>query len=274
MNLGSELEQLEIDGVLMHLDYAFRDFAECVPAPKMHELEEGAIFRFENQGIKEAIVLKAARLQSLVRASLVLAQHGFIQELGILQRAISETQEDILFLVFGVTLRQGKLHEKYLDEFWRKPVDESGQLKGHGNSVPRKKIRAYVIKETNKDKKYVESEGIRNSRSLYSFESGYVHGASEQIMDLYYPAQNILRVPSFHTKGLAGTARAEEYRQDFWDYIYRSVRSYVQIASALGLHHQAKQLKGAAKLILKNGRVTFKEPPKNKAKEQNKHRLV
>ena len=49
MNLGSELEQLEIDGVLMHLDYAFRDFAECVPAPKMHELVSCPINKLYNR---------------------------------------------------------------------------------------------------------------------------------------------------------------------------------------------------------------------------------
>ena len=266
MDRGNQLEQLEIDGVLMQMDFAFKEFEQCVPPPKMETLAEGVIFKFENQGIREALVLKAARIQSLVRASLLLVEQGFIQEIGILQRAILETYEDIQFLAFGMTLGQEERHKQFLNAFWRKPVDESGQLKGHGHDVPRRKITAYLIRETNKDKKYVESKGIENARSLHSFESGYVHGSSEQIMDLFYPAQNILRVPSFHTKGMAGTDRAEEYRKDFWDYIYSSVLSYIQIACVFGLSDQAKQLTSTARLIIENGHVSFKEPPKNKRK--------
>ena len=85
-------------------------------------------------------------------------------------------------------------------------------------------------------------------------------------MDLYYPAQNILGVPSFHTKGLAGTDRAEEYREGLWNYICRSVLSYVQIADVFGLSDQAKQLASIARSIIKNGHVILKEPPKNKEK--------
>lgn len=261
----SELEQLEIDGLLFHMNSAFRDFEEQVPPPKLHALPDGRKFEYENKGIKEAIVLKAARILSLVNSSLLLADKGFIQELGILQRAMFDTHQDILLLVFGVTLGKEELHERFLEEFWRKPIDESGQLKSHKRHVPRRKITAYLIRETNKDNEFVECEGIRNARSIHNFESGYVHGSSEQIMDLYYPRQYLLGAPCFHTNGLEATHRAEEYKENLWNYIYRAVLSYMRIASVFGLNEHATQLHNVASTMVKNGHVGFAEPPRNKA---------
>ena len=262
----SELEQLAIDGLLMHMKSALRKFEQQVPPPRLHELPEGMKFEYENEGAKEAIVLNAARILSLVSASILLADKGFIQELGILQRAMFDTQEDILFLVFGVMFGLEEAHKRFLQEFWRKPVDESGRLKGHESHLSRKKITAYVIRESSKDNDFVVSEGIRNARSLHNFKSLSVHGSSELIMDLYHPTQNILRVPLFHTNGLEGTRRAEEYKEDHWNCIYGSVLSYIQIASLFGLGEHARQLNGVANTLVKNGHVSFKEPPRNKAK--------
>lgn len=267
MSQYSELEQLEIAGLLFHMNSAFREFEQQVPSPKQHVIPEGRTFEYENEGIKEAIVLKAARILSLVIASLLLADKGFIQELGILQRAMFDTHQDIQFLVFGVKLGQEELHKRFLEEFWRKPIDESGQLRSHESYVPRRKITAYLIRETNEDNEFVESEGIRNARSIHNFESGYVHGSSELIMDLYYPRKNILRAPVFHTNGLEGTDRAEEYKEKHWGYIYNSVLSFRQIASVFSLGKHARQLDNVAKTIIENGHVGLKEPPRNKPKK-------
>ena len=263
----SKVEQMEIDGLLMGMSLALRDFEQQVPPPRMKTLTEGMVVEYENKGISEALVLKAARLLSLLRASLMLANRGFVQELGILQRAIFETQEDILFLVFGITLGQEQLHDRFLRAFWRKPINELGEPKGHASEVPRKKITAYVIRQTSKGRNYVESEGIRIGRFLYGFDSGYVHGSSEQIMDLYYPGKNITGVCLFQTDGLEGTGRAEDYKRHFWNYIYRSFLAFVQIAMAFGLHHHAKQLSGAVRSIEKSGHVGLKEPQKKKGKQ-------
>ena len=236
----SEAEQMEIDGLLMGMSLALRDFEQQVPPPRVKTLPEGIVVEYENKGISEALILKAARLLSLLRASLMLANRGFVQELGILQRAIFETQEDILFLVFGITLGQEQLHDRFLTAFWRKPINELGEPEGHASEVPRKKITAYCIRQASKDTNYVESEGIRIGRFLYGFDSGYVHGSSEQIMDLYYPSKNISGVCFFQTNGLEGTGRAEGYKRNLWNYIYRSFLAFVQVAMAFGLHRHVR----------------------------------
>ena len=42
--------------MLRQMDFAFKEFEQCVPSPKTETLAEGVIFKFENQGIKEAII--------------------------------------------------------------------------------------------------------------------------------------------------------------------------------------------------------------------------
>ena len=262
----SEPEKREIDRLLTSLNLALRDFEQQVSPPRMKTLPEGVVFEYENKGISEALVLKAARLLSLLRASVLLANRGFVHELGILKRAIFETQEDVLFLVFGIALGQEELHDRFLRAFWWKPINDLGEPTGHASNVPRKKITAYVVRTVSKGTNYVESEGIRIGRFLYGFDSGYVHGSSEQIMDLYYPDKSSSGTYAFQTNGLEGSGRAEDYKKNFWNYIYRSVLAYVQVAMAFGLRHQAKQLAGVVRSIEKSGHVGFKEPPKKKRK--------
>jgi hypothetical protein len=40
--------------------------------------------------------------------------------------------------------------------------------------------------------------------------------------------------PHFHTKGMLGTPRMEEYTDDLWNYMYRTFISHIVVAKALG----------------------------------------
>jgi hypothetical protein len=40
--------------------------------------------------------------------------------------------------------------------------------------------------------------------------------------------------PHFHTKGMLGTPRMEEYADDLWNYMYRTFLSHIVVAKALG----------------------------------------
>ena len=43
-----------------------------------------------------------------------------------------------------------------------------------------------------------------------------------------------VRLCHFHTKGMLGTPRIEEYKHDLWNYMYRSFLSHIFVAKALG----------------------------------------
>ena len=66
-------------------------------------------------------------------------------------------------------------------------------------------------------------------RTVDKTYSGFVHGASPHIMDMYYGDP-----PYFHVRGMRGTTLANEHREDLWNYFYRSIGSFVLSAKAFG----------------------------------------
>ena len=214
------------------MDRAFRDFENPMQnKPVLVKKAFGIAFRYKEKDIYQAIILKLARAQSAVRAAYVLLKNGFLIEQAILHRAIDETNEDIIFLAYAVTNDTiTDLHKRFLDAFWEEEIDESGNMidsKQKRPMIPRKKIRAYIA---NIEKAILDpSRGIELSRTLSKTYSGFVHGASPHIMDMYGG-----NPPHFHTKGLLGTPRMQEYADDLWNYMYRTFLSHIVVAKVLG----------------------------------------
>ena len=209
------------------MDRSFRDFEDGMPSkPVFTRMPFGMAFRYKEQNIYQAIIQKLARAQSAVRAAYVLLKNGYCQEQAILHRVIDETNEDIIFLVYAVTNDSiTDLHERFLEAFWEEEIDESGTLiesKQKRPMIPRKKIRAYIAKLGGNV--LDQSRSIKLARTLSSTYSGYVHGASPQIMDMYggHP-------PHFHTKGLLGTPRMDQHTWELWNYMYRAFISNILV---------------------------------------------
>ena len=93
--------------------------------------------------------------------------------------------------------------------------------------VPRKKIRAHTMNTL--------GQGLNTSQALAAGESigtaysGYVHAASENIMDMYGgdPAH-------FHLTGMLGTPRITAFARDAENYIYRGLMATIAVAKAFG----------------------------------------
>lgn len=222
------------------MDRSFHDFEEGMPSkPELVRLSFGIAYRFKEKDIYQAMIQKLARVQSLLRAARHLHNLGFVQEQAVLQRTIDETNEDIIFLVYAVTNDTiTELHKKYLEAFWEEEVDETGKMITSAQKrpmIPRKQIQSYLAK--------MEGITLNSSnrkdaaRTIFKAYSGFVHGASPHIMDLYGG-----NPPHFHTKGMRGTPRMEEYEDDFWNYVYRTFISHILVAKALGAAKHADYL--------------------------------
>jgi hypothetical protein len=222
----------DIDDMIDLMDRSFRDFESGMPSPpQLVSLPFGLAFRFKEQDIYQAMLQKLARVQSLIRAARLLVVNGFVQEQGILHRAIDETNEDIMFLVYAVTNDKiTELHQKYLDAFWEEEIDESGSIMASRQKRPmikREKIRRYLAKINGLQINPADREEA--ARSIFKAYSGYVHGASPHIMEMYGG-----NPPHFYTSGMLLTPRVQEHAKDLWNYAYRSLVSYVAVAKALG----------------------------------------
>jgi len=187
-------------------------------------------FRYAERTVQQAVVQKLARLLSGLHAARVLLEHGFFQEQAALHRMLDEFREDIMFLSLGVARQEmTDLHRQYLDAFYEEELDNDNPLKAtqHRPMISRKRIRAYLsrIEGPNLDR----STRIEVSRTLSKAYSGFVHGASPQIMEMYggNPAR-------FHVTGMLGTPREGELRRDLWNYFYRGILAFGFTAMAFG----------------------------------------
>ncbi|MBU1138751.1 MAG: hypothetical protein KKA76_07235 [Proteobacteria bacterium] len=199
--------------------------------PEFVELSLGKAYRYQEQNVFQALLQKLAKVQSTARGAYCLLQNGFVQEQAILHRAIDEFNEDILFLAYGITTDEvTDLHNRYLEAFWEEEIDESGNpldSKQNRPMIPRKKIRAYIARIEGPD--LGESRGVQLYKTISKAYSGFVHGASPQIMDMYGG-----NPPHFHIKGMKQTPRIQENTEDFINYIYRTFMSHMFVAKAFG----------------------------------------
>jgi hypothetical protein len=241
------------------MDKSFRDFENGMPSkPVLTEMSFGMAFRYKEKDIYQAIIQKLARAQSAVRAAYVLLEKGFVQEQAILHRIIDETNEDLIFLVYAVTIDSiTDLHVRFLDAFWEEEIDESGTMidsKQKRPMIPRKKIRGYIA---NLDGNIVDPpRSIELARTISSTYSGYVHGASPHIMDMYGG-----NPPHFHTNGMLGTPRMNEHGNDLWNYMYRTFISHMLVAKALGAEEHVRILTPYKLRFENNARDHFPNKP-------------
>jgi hypothetical protein len=210
---------------------AFRYIEAQVQPPIKVPHKGGFVFRYAEKNIHQALIQKLARMLSSLNALEVLLQHGFVQELGVLLRTLDEIHEDIYFLAAAVTIdKVTDLHTQYLDAFYAESIlsRPDGSLKiEKPNLPPRKKIRAYIFRVLGKDVNL--SQAIDASESVSAVYSGYVHAASEFIMDLYGG-----NPPMFYVNGMRDTPKITSYFNGTFDYFLRSILTTMAVAKAFG----------------------------------------
>ena len=202
-----------------------------IPQPKWVPMGDGFVFRYVEKSIHQAIVQKLARIISTLYAARILLEHGFTQEQAALQRMLDEFQDDVIFLSHGVISNDiTDMHREYLDAFceeeFAKPNDAVGSTQKR-KMISRQKIRAYISR--------IEGSGLDTSRmvnvlrTLSKTYSGYVHGASPHIMEMYggQPAR-------FQVAGWRESPLYPDHQWDLWNYFYRGICAFGFASKAFG----------------------------------------
>jgi hypothetical protein len=216
------------------LEECFHALEAPAPAPEPVIENDGYVLRYkkEHHCLELAIIQKLARYISGLNASLLLLEAGYTQEIGSIFRTLDEFGEDIMFLALPISggIEKTPTHEKYLEQFFQEEFDVPGNAilsTQKRETIPRKKIRA-VISDAGKNS--LNSHDAREvSRTISQTYSGYVHGASEHILEMV--AGNPLQ---YFLSGLAGTPRQSEFTYNYWDYSYRGLITLVLTAKVFG----------------------------------------
>lgn len=228
MSLERTLSQLSsyfFEPILQELGNAFRRIETKVPQPILSDRG----FRYAERTIHQAIVQKLARLISGVHAVEVLLERGLFQEQGMMQRAVDEIEQDILFLSFAVINSDvTSLHKQYLEFFYLEefadPDDVVGSRIPRG-MVNRDKIRSYVHRNAVFDADDLPSANA-TAKTLTKAYSGYIHAASPHVMDMYFPG-------GFDVSG-AAKRRYISHRLDARNVFYRAIAATAIVARAFG----------------------------------------
>lgn len=216
---------------LLNMEKSLGGLVKRLPAPRPMPILDSFAFRYEEKTIHQALVQKLARIISGLHAAHVLLEAGFLQEQAALQRMLDEFQEDVTFLSCAVIFDDvTDLHKRYLDVFFEEEFDKPEDPVASTQKrpmVPREKIRAYIAR--------VEGSGLDPSRgaalgrTLSKAYSGYVHGASPHIMEMYGG-----NPPHFHVSGMRDTPRFVDHQDDLWNYFYRGICAFGFAAKAFG----------------------------------------
>jgi hypothetical protein len=216
---------------LRNMESTLAGLAKRVPQPQRVPILDSFAFRYLEKTIHQAIVQKLARIISGLHAARILLESGFLQELAALQRMLDEFQEDVFFLSCAVIANDvTDLHHRYLEAFYQEEFDRPEDPLSSTQKrpmVPRAKIRAYIARIG--DSGLDPSRAGAVTRTISKMYSGYIHGASPQVMDMYGG-----NPPSFHVAGMRGTPPFAVYKDDLWNYFYRGICAFGLAAKAFG----------------------------------------
>jgi|CXWL01.1.fsa_nt_gi hypothetical protein len=166
--------------------------------------------------------LKCLRAISSLNAALILLRSGFIQEVGALCRCIDEFCEDVHYLAtpLGEEGKYSQDQQRLVEEFFQEEfLDSNSPLLevAPRNRVSRDKVRAGIAR--------IQGQPINPHDTNHLFRtidksfSGYVHGAYVHIMEMYVGPE--LERCRFHTRGMLGTPRIQEWTETVANYVYR-----------------------------------------------------
>ena len=221
------------DHALACMETTVHGLAGIVPSPQPVETKQGPGFRYKEQGAKQAIIQKLARLVSTLRATRLLLDSGFVQEVGTLKRVLDEMLEDVHFLAHGLKAPTD-LHSEFLENFYEEEfnADTARASTQKRRMVDRRKIRASFARAVSDipGSQFNPSDLTADTRSVDKANSGYVHGASPQLMELYGG-----QPPRFHMNGMSGTPLEQDHRKEFRNYVYRSICAFGLVVGTFGV---------------------------------------
>ena len=246
------------DQTLSNMEASHTALASRVNQPHAVTFGSGFVFRYVERDIYQALVQKLARVISGLHAARLLLAHGFVQEQAALQRMLDEFNEDIVFLAHGVISGDiTELHREYLAAFYEEEFnnpDSALESTQKRPTISRQKIRAYLARIEAKGLN--PSSGVEVMRTVSKTYSGFVHGASPHIMDMYAGDP-----PRFHVGGMLGTVRADDHRGDLWNSFYRSIGSFVFAAKAFGDEALVQSVLGYMRRFAKAAGESCAHPP-------------
>jgi hypothetical protein len=161
-----------------------------LPIPvKAGTLESGFRWEFREHSERALLVGKAVRCVSGIRASLLLADHGFIEECGSILRTVSDFTYEILSICDGLQTgspseEQIKFVKQYFEELTETPEEYANKKRERW--VTRDELLKAHYKRFAQSANEDDPEHVRKIIRFLSYAyDKFVHGAYITAMELY-----------------------------------------------------------------------------------------
>lgn len=219
---------MTIDNILLEMEGYFHSLHTVIEKPEYIKISDRNVFRYKNKTVNIAMIQLMARILSGLKSANLLIENGLIQECNVLYRTLDEFQENIIFLSKALIDNDvTPLHQRYLDNFFEEEfdnVDSAFHSTQKRDLIPRDKIRAFIA---NMDENQVNrSDAQKNLETIDKFYSGFVHGTSIHIIDMYSDNPSKYSVSGLSEESPSVTVA----QRDFEEYLYRSIFSMLTIA--------------------------------------------
>lgn len=153
-------------------------------------------------------------------------------------RLLDEFREDVSFMCDAIrTGSPSALQRRFISEFFQEEFDNENPFLAtqRRDRVSRRHIHAALARTNVSPVNPSDSQEL--ARTITNANSGYVHGASEHILEMYGGDP-----PHYHLDGMLGTRRQSTYEDLAWNYFYRSLLSFMEATASLGHQDLSSQL--------------------------------
>ena len=237
----------------------FRKLEALIPIPVRATIGDDFAYRYKEHTPQIVVVQKLSRIVTGLRACLVLLENGLYQEVGAVFRMLKEFDEDVQFMCEAIRSgRLTELQERFMSDFFQPEFDHENPFlaRQSRNRVPRRQIQAALARIP--ENPVNPSDAQESARSLTNTYSGYVHGASEHILDMCAGDP-----PRYQLAGMRGTRRQNEFEGLAWNYFYRALLDFMWAAGAFGLSELLGELFEYRDAFEKNsGKTEWEKPEK------------
>lgn len=236
---------------------AFRRLENLIPDPVQVRRGTGFALQYEEHNPRIVVVQKLSRVVTGLRSCLVLLEQGLHQEVYVIFRLLNEFHEDVWFMCEAI--RSGEctpLQQRFIADFFQPEFDHENPLLAtqKRDRVPRKHIQAALARIP--ENTVNPSDTQESARTITNTYSGYVHGASEHILDMYdgYP-------PRYQLAGMRNARRQKQIEKQAFNYFYNALQAFTCAAGAFGLNDLLQVLFDYIDLFEKNwGKTEWENP--------------
>jgi hypothetical protein len=207
---------------------------------------------FEEHSAKTAMIGKAVRIISGLRAAMILADQGYVTECNTILRMTDDLVVEIGFLIDGLESKvPSKSYEEFVKQYFAFMPTSSDEYAQQAKVrwVSRDKVLAGYLRSIQGIAR--NPEQVRKSMQfIYYTHDKYVHGGYLTAMELYSGETN-----QFMLRGHDGDAARELAKWMVASGLLHALSTFTKVASLLGNNDAARNLSGGGNDLLDSGEL-------------------